>query len=143
MFFRAAVSPVLRTDCLEFEWFVPLDGTDRSFLPYKGAIGTVLGLQRGGGLTPFRTAVPFWGRSTQILSSFFPKRDCGPIIKGLKSIRTPRQPMIYTKYIDIYQVYIYTWYGIPGTTLSLSIGAFCIEYWYGIPLCPLHRDLFY
>ena len=28
-------------------------------------------------LTPFRTAVPFWGQTTQILSSLSPKRDCG------------------------------------------------------------------
>ena len=32
----------------------------------------------------FRTAVPFWGRTTQISSSLSPKRDCGP--KGVKHI---------------------------------------------------------
>ena len=26
---------------------------------------------------PFRTAVPFWGQTSQILSSLSPKRDCG------------------------------------------------------------------
>ena len=26
----------------------------------------------------FRTAVPFWGQTTQILSKLSPKRDCGP-----------------------------------------------------------------
>ena len=31
---------------------------------------------------PFRTAVPFWGQSSQISSSFVPKRDCGS--KGVK-----------------------------------------------------------
>ena len=29
-------------------------------------------------LNPFRTAVPFWGQTTQILSILPPKRDCGP-----------------------------------------------------------------
>ena len=29
------------------------------------------------GLNPFRTAVPFWGQSSQISSSFVPKRDSG------------------------------------------------------------------
>ena len=28
-------------------------------------------------LNPFRTAVPFWGQSSQISSCFVPKRDCG------------------------------------------------------------------
>ena len=28
-------------------------------------------------IKPFRTAVPFWGQTTQILSSLSPKRDCG------------------------------------------------------------------
>ena len=30
------------------------------------------------GLSPFRTAVPFWGQTTQIPSSISSKRDCGP-----------------------------------------------------------------
>ena len=29
-------------------------------------------------LNPFRTAVPFWGQTSQIPSSLSPKRDCGP-----------------------------------------------------------------
>ena len=29
-------------------------------------------------VTPFRTAVPFWGQSTQSLSSWAPERDCSP-----------------------------------------------------------------
>ena len=33
---------------------------------------------------PFRTAVPFWGQSSQISSSFVPKRDCGS--KGVKAL---------------------------------------------------------
>ena len=28
-------------------------------------------------LSPFRSAVPFWGQSIQLLSSLSPKRDCG------------------------------------------------------------------
>ena len=28
-------------------------------------------------VNPFRTAVPFWGQTTQISSSFDPKQDCG------------------------------------------------------------------
>ena len=27
---------------------------------------------------PFRTAVPFWGQTTQFMSSLSPERDCGP-----------------------------------------------------------------
>ena len=34
-------------------------------------------------LNPFRTAVPFWGQTSQISSSFVPKRDCGS--KGVKN----------------------------------------------------------
>ena len=29
-------------------------------------------------INPFRTAVPFWGQSSQFISSLSPKRDCGP-----------------------------------------------------------------
>ena len=29
-------------------------------------------------INPFRTAVPFWGQTSQSLSSLSPKRDCGP-----------------------------------------------------------------
>ena len=35
-------------------------------------------------INPFRTAVPFWGQSSQISSSFVPKRDSGS--KGVKII---------------------------------------------------------
>ena len=35
-------------------------------------------------LTPFSTAVPFWGPTTQNLTGLSPKRDCGSIrVKGL------------------------------------------------------------
>ena len=34
------------------------------------------------GIDPFRTAVPFWGQTSQISSSFVPKRDRGS--KGVK-----------------------------------------------------------
>ena len=37
-------------------------------------------------LNPFRTAVPFWGQTSQISSSFVPKRDCGS--KGVNPFRT-------------------------------------------------------
>ena len=30
------------------------------------------------GINPFRTAVPFWGQASQILSNLSPNRDCGP-----------------------------------------------------------------
>ena len=33
---------------------------------------------RGSRLSPLRTAVPFWGKTTQISSGLSPKRDCGP-----------------------------------------------------------------
>ena len=29
------------------------------------------------GFNPFRTAVPFWGQTSLISSSLYPKRDCG------------------------------------------------------------------
>ena len=29
-------------------------------------------------ISPFRTAVPFWGQTTQILINLSPNRDCGP-----------------------------------------------------------------
>ena len=35
------------------------------------------------GINPFRTAVPFWGQTTQTSSSLSPKRDCGS--KGVKA----------------------------------------------------------
>ena len=35
-------------------------------------------------LNPFRTAVPFWGQTTQFSSSLSPKRDCG-CSKGVKA----------------------------------------------------------
>ena len=38
--------------------------------------GTAVGIERS--YNPFRTAVPFWGQTSQILSTFSPERDCGP-----------------------------------------------------------------
>ena len=36
------------------------------------------------GINPFRTAVPFWGQTTQFTSSLPPKRNCGPKrVKGI------------------------------------------------------------
>ena len=29
-------------------------------------------------INPFRTAVPFWGQTSQISSSLYPEQDCGP-----------------------------------------------------------------
>ena len=40
-------------------------------------------------LNPFRTAVPFWGQTTQILSSLPPKRDCGSKRVNPMSSETP------------------------------------------------------
>ena len=40
---------------------------------------------------PFRTAVPFWGQPSQILSNFSPKRDCGS--KGVKVERRGASPI--------------------------------------------------
>ena len=40
-------------------------------------------------VNPFRTVVSFWGRSTQILSSLSPKRDCSP--KRVKRTRFYRR----------------------------------------------------
>ena len=37
------------------------------------------------GINPFRTAVPFWGQTSQISSIFVPRRDCGS--KGVKIVR--------------------------------------------------------
>ena len=40
---------------------------------------TLFSLRKGtrNDVNPFRTAVPFWGQTTQCLSSLSPKRDCG------------------------------------------------------------------
>ena len=35
-------------------------------------------------VNPFRTAVPFWGQTSLISSSLYPKRDCGS--KGVKAL---------------------------------------------------------
>ena len=40
-------------------------------------------LDDGDGFNPLRTAVPFWGQTTQISNSLSPKRDCGS--KGINS----------------------------------------------------------
>ena len=37
-------------------------------------------------INPFRTAVPFWGQTSQIFSSLSPKRDCG--FKGVNNINS-------------------------------------------------------
>ena len=46
------------------------------------------------GLNPFRTAVPFWGQTSQISSIFVPKRDCGS--KGVKN----GTPVVRTKKME-------------------------------------------
>ena len=51
-------------------------------------------------LNPFRTAVPFWGQTTQISSSFSPKRDCGSTgVKGGSLSLFCRAPPV-SKYSD-------------------------------------------
>ena len=48
----------------------------------------------------FRTAVPFWGQATQMLSSLSPKRDCGSkrvdtaVVGYSQHIRTHKPLMI-------------------------------------------------
>ena len=44
----------------------------------------------------FRTAVPFWGQTTQISSSLYPKRDCGS--KGVKITPPPRCDEVQTRF---------------------------------------------
>ena len=39
-------------------------------------------------INDFRSAVPFWGQTSQISSSLFPKRDCGS--KGVKVVQSTR-----------------------------------------------------
>ena len=46
-------------------------------------------------VNPLRTAVPFWGQTTQISSSLSPKRDCGP--KGVNILRC-RRPFSFRTY---------------------------------------------
>ena len=46
-------------------------------------------------INPVRTAVPFWGQTTQILSSSSPKRDCGP--KGAKIKQIPKRAAVSLK----------------------------------------------
>ena len=46
----------------------------------RAELGTIDGGMASQGfnpLNPFRTAVPFWGQTSQILSSLSPKWDCG------------------------------------------------------------------
>ena len=40
-------------------------------------------------VNPFRTAVPFWGQPSQILSTLSPKRDCGS-----KRVKTMKHPLL-------------------------------------------------
>ena len=43
-----------------------------------GVFFVVFGVRGGESIPAFRTAVPFWGQTTQILSNVSPKRDRGP-----------------------------------------------------------------
>ena len=43
-------------------------------------------------VNPFRTAVPFWGQTTLILSKLSPKRDCGPKRASIKHGRRRDMP---------------------------------------------------
>ena len=49
----------------------------------------------------FRTAVPFWGQSTQSLSSFPPKRDCGP-----KRVDEPRPDFVVVVVVVVFLLVI-------------------------------------
>ena len=55
-------------------------------------------------INPFRTAVPFWGQTTQIPSKLSPKRDCGPkrvhgkTIPYLNGHSDPREHVKHEKY---------------------------------------------
>ena len=46
-------------------------------------------------INPFRTAVPFWGHTTQIVSDLSPKRDCGPL--RVNSIQGSHRPVLTVK----------------------------------------------
>ena len=62
------LSPLIRENC----WRTAAVCARR-----KGIRCTHQWLVRSDWLNPFRTAVPFWGQSSQIPSSWSPKRDCG------------------------------------------------------------------
>ena len=50
-------------------------------------------------IDPFRTAVPFWGQTSQISSSLPPKRDCGS--KGVKEdLRQIRKAIFFAIYTN-------------------------------------------
>ena len=107
------------------------------------AFGSFVGLHvrrlaRSTGLTLFRTAVPFWGQTTQISSSLPPQRDCGS--KGVKvrfgrpSTHATAVKRGYAVRIDLFttkvwarqeQPTVYSWYNSHfkrvfslGTTLA-------------------------
>ena len=75
--FRYTLSLVLGTKLLRFEWFVPKRGCS------------------------LRTAVPFWGQTTQNLTGLSPKWDCGS--KGVKRVKplTGHAPINCTKFGSI------------------------------------------
>ena len=52
------------------------------FLALASHAASTVAQMRHRKINPFRNAVPFWGRTTQILSSLPPKRDCAS--KGVK-----------------------------------------------------------
>ena len=45
---------------------------------FCASLGCVYDVTMCASVNPFRTAVPFWGQTTQSSSSLSPKRDCGP-----------------------------------------------------------------
>ena len=77
-------------------------------------------------INPFRTAVPFWGQTTQILSNLSPKWDCGPkrVNKRLKTLlyhcfdisRGPSR----RSYITLFRTAVPFWRFGGQTTYSLK-----------------------
>ena len=58
-------------------------------VPTPGEIAVVADI--GIRINPFRTAVPFGDKTTQIPSSLSPKRDCGPKRGGVKVVDSNRR----------------------------------------------------
>ena len=57
---------------------LPMAGPARTLLNLGYLLRIVRGPMQLYTVNPFRTAVPFWGQTPQILSDVSPKRDRGP-----------------------------------------------------------------
>ena len=62
-----------------------------------------------GYFNPFRTAVQFWGQTSQISSSFVPKRDCGS--KGVKFNMYSLPSLVLVSWFSSAKYVQFKWFG--------------------------------